>query len=100
MGAPCYMCYCGPRHNKESRWIPAVIVKVLCTRSVKVRVFPRGPIWHRHIDHLRPCFGADQDDDSGEIFNADLVANATDIPSAPPSHLISGKFNREDQCRR
>ncbi|KAG8236969.1 hypothetical protein J437_LFUL016540 [Ladona fulva] len=40
VGAPCYARYCGPRHNKEPRWTPAVVVKVLRTWSIKVGVLP------------------------------------------------------------
>ena len=66
VGAPCYALYCGPKRNKSPRWIPAVVIKVFGTRSVNVRVLPRGPTWRRHIDQLRPRFGADQDNDPGD----------------------------------
>ena len=65
VGAPCYALYCCPRRNKKSsRWIPAVVVKVFGTRLVNVRVLPRGPIWRRHIEQLRPRYRYDDDDDN------------------------------------
>ena len=42
VGMPCYVLYCGPRHEKEARWVPAVVTKVFATCSVNVRVFPYG----------------------------------------------------------
>ena len=54
VGTPCYARYFGPRHNKQPRWIPAVVTKVYGTRSVNVRVVPHGPTWRRHIEQLRP----------------------------------------------
>ena len=37
--------------------MPAIITKVHGSRSVYVRVCPRGPVWHRHIQQLRPRYG-------------------------------------------
>ena len=68
VGSPCYALYCGPRHNQEPRWIPATVVKVFGSRSVNVKVLPRGPIWRRHLDQLRPRYGADQDSDPGDTY--------------------------------
>ena len=57
VGAPCFALYCCPNRNHRSpRWVPAVVVKVFGTRSVNVRVLPRGPIWRRHIEQLRPRY--------------------------------------------
>ena len=80
VGAPCYALYCGPRCNKEPRWIPAVVVKVYGSRSVNVRVLPRGPIWRRHIDQLRPRYGADQDTDPGE--------SSASLPTVEPADTL------------
>ena len=66
VGKPCYALYFGPKRNKSPRWVPAVVIKVHGTRSVNVRVLPRGPTWRRHIDQLRPRFGVDQDKDPGD----------------------------------
>ena len=61
MDSPCYALYCGPRCEKDPRWLPAVVTKRFGTRSVSVRVVPRGGTWHRHIEQLCPCY-VDQDD--------------------------------------
>ena len=58
VGSP---CYCGPRREKDPRWVPAVVTKRFSTRSVNVRVVPRGGTWRRHIEQLRPRY-VDQDD--------------------------------------
>ena len=60
VGTPCYALYCGPRQEKDPRWVPAVVTKVFGSRSVSVRVFPRGATWRRHIEQLRPRYGAQQ----------------------------------------
>ena len=41
LGAPCYALYYGPRRDKDSRWVPAIVIKVFGPRSVNVRVFQR-----------------------------------------------------------
>ena len=53
---------------KDARWVPAVVTKVFGTRSVNVRVCPRGGTWRRHIEQLCPCYGAQEDADPGEEF--------------------------------
>ena len=40
----CYALYCGPRQDKDPRWVPAVVTKVRGARPVCVRVYPMGPI--------------------------------------------------------
>ena len=45
VGNLCYALYCGPRRDKDPRWVPAVVTKVRGARSVSVRVYPRGPTW-------------------------------------------------------
>ena len=54
VGDPCYTLYYGPRHSHQPRWVPAIVTKRHGTRSVNVRVLPRGPTWRRHVDQLRP----------------------------------------------
>ena len=66
VGAPCYALYCGPKRNRQPRWVPAVVTKVFGTRTVNVRVTPKGPTWRRHIDQLRPRYGVKEDEDPGE----------------------------------
>ena len=67
VGTPYYALYCGPRCERDPRWVPAVVTKVFGSRSVNVRVFPRGGTWRRHIEQLRPRYGVDQDADPGEV---------------------------------
>ena len=66
VGALCYVLYCGPNCNKQLRWVPALVTNVFGTRSVNVHILPRGHTWHRHIDQLCPCYGVEEDTDSGE----------------------------------
>ena len=40
MGSPCYALYCGPRCEKDPRWVPAVVTKRFGTYSVNVCVVP------------------------------------------------------------
>ena len=42
VGTPCYALYFGPRRDKDPRWVPTIVTKVFGSRSVKVRVFPKG----------------------------------------------------------
>ena len=73
-----------PKWNKKPRWIPAIVVKVYGTRSVNVRFLPRGATCQRHVDQLRPRFGADQDkdpgDDPAETMSAQFDQQLTDSP--------------------
>ena len=39
VGALCYALYYGPKHNKQPRWVPAVVTKVFGTRSVMFASF-------------------------------------------------------------
>ena len=65
-GTPCYALYCGPRKDKEPRWVPAIVTKVYGSRSVNVRVYPRGPTWRRHVDQLLPRYTSDEDNEPGD----------------------------------
>ena len=56
VGDPCYALYFGPRRDRDANWVPAIVVKRFGTRSVNVRVVPRGSVWRRHIDQLRPRY--------------------------------------------
>ena len=60
LGDPCFALYFGPRRDRDPRWVPAIVTKVHGTRSVNVRVIPRGLTWRRHLDQLRPRYGSDQ----------------------------------------
>lgn len=61
VGSPCYALYCGPHRDKEPRWVPATVVRLYGSRSLTVRVHPRGPIWRRHVEQLRPRYGIEND---------------------------------------
>ena len=50
VGGPCCALHCGPRHDKVPRWIPATVVKLFGSKSIHVRVHPRGQIWRRHLE--------------------------------------------------
>ena len=67
---PCTVdLYCGPRREKEPRWVPAIIKKASGTRCFTVKIIPRGPVWRRHWEQLRPRYASDEDKEPGETFN-------------------------------
>ena len=80
VGTPCYALYYGPRCNQHPRWVPAVVTKVLGTRTINVCVYPRGPTWRRHLSQLRPRHGVEEDADPGEVPH--LTGNW--LPRDPP----------------
>eukprot|EP00731_Ephydatia_muelleri_P034369 Em0057g1a len=85
VGSPCYALYCGPRRDKDPRWVPELVTKMFGTRSVSVRVVPRGGTWRRHIEQLRPRY-VDQDDmDPGEM---PIQASAPDLSVLTASPLL------------
>ena len=53
--------YHGPRRDKDPRWVPAIVTNVHGSRSVYVRVCPRGTVWRRHIEQLRQRYGVEED---------------------------------------
>eukprot|EP00731_Ephydatia_muelleri_P010105 Em0005g691a len=87
IGTPCYALYCGPRQEKDPKWVPAVVTKVFGSRSVNVRVIPRGGTWRRHIEQLRLRYGVEEDADPGEVPTQEgqemLMTNAPSIPEPP-----------------
>ena len=58
--------YFGPRHDKDPKWVPAIGTKVFGSRSVQVRVFPKGVTWRRHLEQLRPRYTSQEDTEPGE----------------------------------
>nr|CAB3249686.1 uncharacterized protein K02A2.6-like [Phallusia mammillata] len=78
-GDPCYAQHFGSRHDGSKRWVPATIVKCCGSRTFNVRVFPRGPIWRRHLDQLRPRY-PNEDDDPGD---PELSLPSEHIPLVP-----------------
>ena len=67
VGTPCYALYCGPRQEKDPRWVPALVTKVFGSRSCNVKVVPKGGTWRCHIEQLRPRYGVLEDADPGEV---------------------------------
>ena len=65
VGDAVYALYYGPRRNNQPRWVPAIITKRKGTRTMNVRVYPRGPTWCRHIEQLQPRYATDEDTEPG-----------------------------------
>ena len=97
LGDPCYALYFGPRRDRDSRWVPAIVTKVHGTRSVNVRVIPRGPTWRRHIDQLRPRYASDQDDDPCEIPTS--VLSTETLPAGTDHASSSSSMNQRNNPR-
>ena len=57
-------------------------MKVFGARSVNVKVVPRGPIWRRHIEQLRPRYGSEEDGDPGEVT---ILSSHDDIGVTSPT---------------
>ena len=97
LGDPCYALYFGPRRDRDPRWVPAIVTKVHGTRSVNVRVIPRGPTWRRHLDQLRPRYGSDQDDDPCEIPTSFLSTET--LPAGTDHASSSSSMNQRNNPR-
>ena len=78
VGTPCYaLCYRPPgsttralgSSSRHPSWCP----------QLAVRVEPRGPVWRRHADQLRPRHVSDEDAEPGD----ELQKNTTSPPSSP-----------------
>eukprot|EP00731_Ephydatia_muelleri_P036521 Em0270g1a len=67
VGSPCYALYYGPRREKDTRWVLAVVTKRFGTCSVNVWVVPRGGTWRRHVEQLRPRYVDQEDTDPGPV---------------------------------
>ena len=65
VGDPVYALYFGPRHDKDARWVPAIITKRKGTRTMNVRVYPKGPTWRRHVEQLKPRYASQEDLEPG-----------------------------------
>ena len=88
VGTPCYALYCGPRHTNSPRWVPATVTKVHGTRSFTVKVHPRGPLWKRHWEQLRPRYGISEDADPGFNYGdrpTPTIDNSTPAPQKDES---------------
>ena len=78
--AHCYALYRGPKRDRQSRWVPAVVTKVFGTGTVSAHVVSQGPIWRRHIAQLRPQYRINEGADLGEIPSS--LATPDKIPTA------------------
>ena len=88
VGTPCYALYCGPRHTNSPRWVPATVTKVHGTRSYTVKVHPRGPLWKRHWEQLRPRYGISKDANPGFNYGdrpTTTIDNSTPAPQKDES---------------
>ena len=54
VGTPRYTLYCGPRRQKDPRWMPAVIVKRLGAKKVNVRVFSKFQLGNDILSNYGP----------------------------------------------
>ena len=86
VGTPCYTLYCGPRWDKDTSWVPAIVIKVHGSRSINVRVQHRGPTWRRHLDQLRPRYGVEYDMEPGWDISSSDTTHSHDVPYEPTPH--------------
>jgi hypothetical protein len=80
-GDTVYALYCGPRRDRQPRWVPAVIKKSQGTRCFNVKVVPHGPVWRRHWEQLRPRYSSEEDNEPGD------VAEVSEIPIDHPMEI-------------
>lgn len=88
VGAPCYALYCGPRRDKDTRWVPATVIKVFGSRSYNVRVYPHGPVWRHHTEKLQPRHRA-EDDPETEDYDPDDVSLSQRPRSGSPENGVA-----------
>ena len=104
VGDHCHTLHFGPRRNQEPRWVPAVVVAKKGARMFNVRVTPRGPIWRRHLDQLRPRYFSAEDLDSGEdSFSKNVPSfSSEDCRTPDPREASTATFNTRfshEDCR-
>jgi transposase InsO family protein len=85
VGDPVYAKYYGPRRDREPRWVPAIVTKRLGSRSVNVKVFPRGPTWRRHVEQIRPRYASQEDSETGDEPQQEVQPQKPDPPETVPS---------------
>ena len=93
IGESCYAMYCGPRRNRTPRWVPAKIIRVHGSRTVTVKVLPRGPIWCRYVEQLRPRHASTEDEDPGEPTVASNTATSTSSEASSPNESAQSSTN-------
>ena len=82
IGDPVYAFYYGPWLEKEPHWVPVIVVKCFGSCFVNVRVSPKGPIWHRHLEQLHPPYETDEDYEPGK-------EPSTQLHLFQPDHLLN-----------
>ena len=83
VGSKCYALYCGPRQERDPRWVPAIVTKTRGNRTFHVRVIPHGPVWRRHIEQLRPWFPEDNEPgDNPTTGSSEPAATVQTVPDA------------------
>ncbi|KAL5491713.1 hypothetical protein EMCRGX_G017062 [Ephydatia muelleri] len=80
--------------EKDPRWVPAVVTKVYGSRSVSVRVCPRGGTWRRHIEQLRPRYGVQEDADPGEV----QVSSMEPVLAPPLAEVVALTADSSELC--
>ena len=84
---PCYALYCGPRQTSTPRWVSATIIRVHSTRTFTGKVHPRGPLWKRHLEQLRPRYVIDEDVDPGTVISEPSTSDDR-IPGHPKAETL------------
>ena len=64
-----------------------MVTKVFGSRSVSVQVSPLGSTWRCHIEQLRPCYGAEEDADPGEVHVQ--VSSMVPVPVPPLAEVVA-----------
>ena len=84
---------CGAQQNKAfQNGFQLLLLKILRSRTVQVRVHPKGPIWKRHVDQLRIRNVVDHESDAGEeaedIPQTAAVETPKDVLEPGPSPTV------------
>ena len=82
VGTPVWALYYGPKRNDMPRWVPAVVTKMSGPRNLSVRVVPKGPVWRRHVEQLRPRHTSPEDDEPAET----ILPSTEDTNKTEPEH--------------
>ena len=64
------------------RWVPAVVTKMSGPRNLSVRVVPKGPVWRRHVEQLRPRHTSPEDNEPAET----ILPSTEDTNKTEPEH--------------
>ena len=86
VGTPVWTLYHGPRRDKDARWVPATVVRVLGERCVNVKVFPNGPVWRRHTEQLHPRQSSEDDTDIDIPTNTASGVSSDNVPKPEPDN--------------